>query len=244
MQPSQDPRVRVRHAQKLAAQRRTEMLKADRTPRELARLAPPLEPAAPTFSVPPDIETIFKPPTMTAAERAQLEVQAAHRKKMKRVERMVSSMESVGRRSLTSKQDVRGLAPKRDQPALLAEAAVNTARERLKDAASATALLVDKKTNRVRRDTNRSYFWTRFDGEAKLEPSLTPDTLGPMRGESPVRLVDSRFLIAIAQKRCTLPKRQEIPDEAFVPLAMLREMMPATTPGGIRSLRIAFVSSM
>ena len=43
-------------------------------------------------------------------------------------------------------------------------------------------------------------------------------------GGSPVRLVDARFLVILAQLGARLPRRQDIPDAAFVPVEKLRRI--------------------
>lgn len=50
------------------------------------------------------------------------------------------------------------------------------------------------------------------------------DALDGSPGHSPVRLVDARFLIALAQLGARMPRRQELPDGAFVPLERLRRV--------------------
>lgn len=58
-------------------------------------------------------------------------------------------------------------------------------------------------------------------------------------GRSPVRLVDARFLVALAQLGASMPRRQELPDAAFVPLDKLRRIYCC---GGGRRLPIVCIS--
>ena len=60
--------------------------------------------------------------------------------------------------------------------------------------------------------------------------------------DAPVRLLDARFLVELAEllkaNGCVLPRRQELPDDAFISLSELRSM----TQSGFGSLRILVVS--
>ena len=62
-----------------------------------------------------------------------------------------------------------------------------------------------------------------YDGAA-LEPALRVDEA---LGGSPVRLVDARFLIELAERGGRLCRRQDLPEEAFVSPEALRRL-----PGG------------
>ena len=66
-------------------------------------------------------------------------------------------------------------------------------------------------------------WWERRDGAA-LEPALRVDEA---LGGSPVRLVDARFLIELAERGGRLCRRQDLPEEAFVSPEALRRL-----PGG------------
>ena len=56
-------------------------------------------------------------------------------------------------------------------------------------------------------------------------------------GGSPVRLVDARFLIELAERGGRLCRRQDLPEEAFVSPEALRRL-----PLGIGCLRIVSIS--
>ena len=73
-------------------------------------------------------------------------------------------------------------------------------------------------------------------GGAALEPALRVDEA---LGGSPVRLVDARFLIELAERGGRLCRRQDLPEEAFVSPEALRRL-----PRGIGSccLRIMSIS--
>ena len=57
-------------------------------------------------------------------------------------------------------------------------------------------------------------------------------------GGCPVRLVDARYLIKLASTGGRLARRQDLPEKAFLSLAMLSEMEPG--PGD--SLRVIVIS--
>ena len=63
-------------------------------------------------------------------------------------------------------------------------------------------------------------FWEAYDGAA-LEPALRVDEA---LGGSPVRLVDARFLIELAERGGRLCRRQDLPEEAFVSPEALRRL--------------------
>jgi len=62
--------------------------------------------------------------------------------------------------------------------------------------------------------------WEEYDGAA-LEPALRVDEA---LGGSPVRLVDARFLIELAERGGRLCRRQDLPEEAFVRPEALRRL--------------------
>ena len=76
--------------------------------------------------------------------------------------------------------------------------------------------------------------WEVLDGEA-LEPALRVDEA---LGGSPVRLVDARFLIELAERGGRLCRRQDLPEEAFVRPEALRRL----PSGSGFSLRIMSIS--
>ena len=62
--------------------------------------------------------------------------------------------------------------------------------------------------------------WDEYNG-ALLEPALRVDK---SLGDSPVKLVDARFLIELAERGGTLCRRQDLPAAAFVSLEALKRM--------------------
>ena len=79
-------------------------------------------------------------------------------------------------------------------------------------------------------------WWERRNGAA-LEPALRVDEA---LGGSPVRLVDARFLIELAERGGRLCRRQDLPEEAFVSPEALRRL-PAGGDFG-ECLRIMSIS--
>ena len=79
--------------------------------------------------------------------------------------------------------------------------------------------------------------WMMTEAE-ELEPLLTVD---PELGDSPVKLVDARFLIGLANSGGRLPRRQDMPDAAFLSLRRLRRMHLAM---GFDNLRVICLSHM
>ena len=77
--------------------------------------------------------------------------------------------------------------------------------------------------------------WTEFDG-GQLEHALAVDE---ELGEAPVRLLDARFIIRLAERSGWLRSRQGLPDEAFIDLPQLRFLKAGHT-----GLRIVCVSHM
>ena len=75
--------------------------------------------------------------------------------------------------------------------------------------------------------------WTKHEG-AELEVLLAADS---MLGDSPVALIDARFLVALAKAGGLLRRRQDLPPEAFITLEHLKRM-----PIGWGSLRLICVS--
>ena len=76
--------------------------------------------------------------------------------------------------------------------------------------------------------------WKRLDGAA-LEPALRVDEA---LGGSPVRLVDARFLIELAERGGRLCRRQDLPEEAFVSPEALRRL-PGGKGGCLRIMSIS-----
>ena len=74
-----------------------------------------------------------------------------------------------------------------------------------------------------------------FHGGATLEPALRVDEA---LGGSPVRLVDARFLIELAERGGRLCRRQDLPEEAFVSPEALRRL----PQGNAYCLRIMSIS--
>ena len=76
--------------------------------------------------------------------------------------------------------------------------------------------------------------WEEYD-EAALEPALRVDEA---LGGSPVRLVDARFLIELAERGGRLCRRQDLPEEAFVSPEALRRL-PKGWGGCLRIMSIS-----
>ena len=225
-------RLRVRTAQIEASRLRTRLLA---TPRAAPPPPPPPPPPPELFHlVNIDAPVIASP---TARERERLEARAEHEARMASVAAHVADCERRGRFALQREQAVRGLANRREAAIIMEEAAAAALAARQVDGANAKAALRDGR-GRLRPGVNAHWWWERLGGR-NLEQSLS---VHPTLGGSPVRLVDSRFLIRLAKKRCLLPSRQQIPEEAFVPLDVLRAGAPAVDSLGRPSLRIAFVS--
>ena len=125
------------------------------------------------------------------------------------------------------------------------EGAADEWRERMEDAALDVAEL--RHHDRVE-DSRRT--WRRFQG-ATLEHLLRAKDRGEEadgeeaeQQEAPVRLVDARFLLRLAEMLASsegkqrLPRRQEVPEDAFIDLPGLQGM----TQSGFGSLRILCVS--
>ena len=117
-----------------------------------------------------------------------------------------------------------------------AEVQVITEAETLAEVAN----LKRNETERILRthaEQHRAYItWKAQDGESLERLLLADDTLA---GESPVRLLNAHFLIALARAGGLLRRRQDLPVEAFLDLSALQRMPKAA---GIRSLRLLRVS--
>ena len=85
-------------------------------------------------------------------------------------------------------------------------------------------------------EDNNQTAWRRYSG-SKLEPMLTEIK---QLGDSPVALIDARFIIELARRGGRFRRRQDLPREAFLSLKTLRKL----SSGGINSdcLRIIAVS--
>ena len=90
--------------------------------------------------------------------------------------------------------------------------------ERALPIASATASAASARLGYARDEQERA--WRQYDGEA-LESLVRVDL---ELGDSPVRLLDARFLISLAEQGGRLPRRQDVPTEAFIDLDTLRRM--------------------
>ena len=77
--------------------------------------------------------------------------------------------------------------------------------------------------------------WHANDGAA-LEDPLSID---PAIGEGAVRLIDARFLIALAKANGRLPRRQDLPESAFLSLSWLRRMPEGYMPTDLRVLCVS-----
>ena len=82
-------------------------------------------------------------------------------------------------------------------------------------------------------ETELAGSWTKHEG-AEPEVLLAADS---MLGDSPVALIDARFLVALAKAGGLLRRRQDLPPEAFITLEHLKRM-----PIGWGSLRLICLS--
>ena len=64
------------------------------------------------------------------------------------------------------------------------------------------------------------HWWEELNGSL-LEPALEVDA---RLGGAPVRLLDARFLIALAKRGGRMCRRQELPEAAFLPMKTLKQM--------------------
>ena len=88
-----------------------------------------------------------------------------------------------------------------------------------------------------RRDANAwTSAWARWAGKT-LEASMSGEIAG---GEPAVRLIDARYLIELAERGGVLPRRQNLPEDAFLDLAHVRHMTETGFGGG--ALRVIAVS--
>ena len=78
--------------------------------------------------------------------------------------------------------------------------------------------------------------WSCNDGEA-LEAALVDD---PVHGAPPIRLVDARFFIELDKLNGRLPRRQDLPERAFVPLSRLRRMSKGYLETDLRILCVSY----
>ena len=232
--------LHVRQAQHQAAKCRRQVLSSEAPPPRafFPRLALDGDNAERYNSLPLSLRPPKAPPQHTEDEIAAAAAESRRKAALASVSNYVERLEGLARSRMMSKMEVRGIAPKRDWSRICEEAGEAAAKARLRDAAAYAKTLAHKKTGRVPKHLDRNRDWVRLGG-VKLEASLEVD---PSVGQSPIRLVDSRFLITLAHQRCPWPNRNAIPDTAFVPLSMLREMPPAVDSQGHRSLRVCFVS--
>ena len=94
-----------------------------------------------------------------------------------------------------------------------AEAAICSAAR----AAAATAVRAKPVEGFLQED---EYYWKVCDGAA-LEPALRVDE---ELGDSPVRMVDARYIIELGERGGRLCRRQDLPEEAFVSVEALRRL--------------------
>ena len=67
---------------------------------------------------------------------------------------------------------------------------------------------------------NDDEYWRNYNGAA-LESALQAD---PEHGDSPVRLVDARYIVELSRRGGKIVRRQELPEEAFIGLDTLKRM--------------------
>jgi len=77
-------------------------------------------------------------------------------------------------------------------------------------------------------------WWERYGGAA-LEPALRVDK---ELGDSPVRMVDARYIIELGERGGRLCRRQDLPEEAFVSVEALRRL-PKGRGGCLRMMGIS-----
>jgi len=94
-------------------------------------------------------------------------------------------------------------------------------------AAAAAAVAEARPLQEWEGDEEEEAPWDEYNG-ARLEPALRVDE---SLGDSPVKLVDARFLIELAKRGGTLCRRQDLPAAAFISLEALKRM-----PKGGRAL--------
>ena len=167
-------------------------------------------------------------------QRVRAERDAALEAAVQRTAAMQQRVEAERRAKLRREAKARAAAKAAEQAAREAEEArlAQAARARqvaVKEAVGAAAA----KRTWDRRDVNATG-WVRFGG-ASLEAALS---VSKPLGEAPVRLVDARYLVELARGGGVLPRRGELPDDAFLSLEAVRTMVDT----GFHSLRVAAVS--
>lgn len=80
--------------------------------------------------------------------------------------------------------------------------------------------------------------WRANDG-ISLEKPLAQDTLG-----TAIRLVDARFLIALAKANCPLVRRQDLPDKAFLDLNFIKRMEGGYFDSDLRIICVSCASRL
>ena len=78
------------------------------------------------------------------------------------------------------------------------------------------------------------YFW-RSRGGADLESALQVD---PEHGDSPVALIDARFIVELWKRGGKILRRQDLPKEAFIDLETVKRL-PAGNDGGLRVIAVS-----
>ena len=163
------------------------------------------------------------------------EQKAAERKAaVERAMLIAAEMDLVARERLRAITNERREARRRAMAAAEAKAAKQMAIEASRQAAVTKALEDAAALRQLERHDEAESWWTRFMGHT-LEDSLTTDSI---HGQAPVRLVDARFLIALAANEQMLPRRQDCPERAFIGLPELKRMTGSPAQG----LRILVVS--
>ena len=105
--------------------------------------------------------------------------------------------------------------PEKVPQAVKQHAAVNKKAQRIaKEAAAAVAAAEPLKLNK---DDGH---WRRNHG-ADLESALQVD---PEHGDSPVALVDARFIVERWKRGGKIPRRQDLPKEAFIDLETVKRL--------------------
>ena len=177
-------------------------------------------------------------------------VQNAARAKAERAKRLQAAMERARAsrliREAVERAEAMEQAKAHAEARREAELRAATANAQRLAAHAAMAERIEEAAGRLtelRRQTDRADMhevtWRRLRG-AELDPLLRVDK---SHGEAPVRLLDARFLVELtsmllADGQTKLPRRQELPDAAFLPFEAVRRM----TESGFGSTRILCVS--
>ena len=110
-------------------------------------------------------------------------------------------------------------------------AAVEDKEENAKLVAAAGEAVAKAEPLELREDDT---WWREFDGAA-LESALEAD---PEHGDSPVKLVDARYIVELSKRGGKIVRRQELPEEAFIGLDTLKRL-PYGNGGCLRVIAVS-----